>query len=307
MIDADDNSTQWLREMLSTIRSRWPIIVGTAAVFFLMATYYLHTTPYSYTAALRVSSAQASTARPGLGSLGGLAAIAGVGGGVAGESATPFKLYVEGLTSREIATRLSRNPELMRVIFKSEWDSGTGRWREPRGPLRSIKEGVFNVLGIPIYAWEPPGPARMQEFLGNNILVDQNVKTPLVTILFDWTDPVFAVKFLTALHEADDNFVREQARARTESNVAYLRSKVETTSLAEYRSVLFNAIADQAQQMMLVNASAPYAAEPFGPATSSLRPTKPRPIPVLIGTTVAGLIAGTAVAVLLGRRRIRAN
>lgn len=305
-VDPPANDTLWLVELVSTVRARWLLIVATALAFFVMALLYLWTAAYTYTGALRVSSAQTSTQRPGLGALGGLAAIAGVGGGMAGETATPFKLYVEGLTSREVATRLSKNPDLMHVVFKREWDATSGKWLEPKSPLRSIKEGVFRMLGLPIYGWEPPGPARMQEFLGKSIVVDQNIKTPLVTILFDSPDPAFAVKFLTALHEADDNFLREQSRARTQSNIAYLAGKLETVSLAEYRKVLFDAIAEQEQQMMLVNNTTPYAADPFGPATVSLQPTNPRPIPVLVGTTVAGLIAGIAFAVLLGRKGRRA-
>lgn len=301
-IDPTESQTLWLTEMLATVRARWPLILGMALVFFMLALVYLWTATYSYTAALRVSSAQSSTQRPGLGSLGGLAAIAGVGGGLSGESATPFKLYVEGLTSREVAARLSANQPLMQTIFGREWDASAKRWREPTSALRSLKNGVFHLLGLPVYAWEAPGPARMQEFLAKTIVIDQNIKTPLVTIMIESPDPVFAVKFLTQLHAADDAVLREQSRIRTQSNIAYLTSKLETVSLAEYRKVLFDAIAEQEQQMMLVNNTTPYAAEPFGPATVSLRPTKPRPISMLIGTTIAGLIAGVALAVLLGRR-----
>ena len=146
----------------------------------------------------------------------------------------------------------------------------------------------------------------MQDFLGKSIVIDQNIKTPLVTIMFQSPDPVFAVNFLAALHEADDGFLREQSRARTQSNIAYLTSKLETVSLAEYRAVLFNAIAEQEQQMMLVNNATPYAADPFGPATVSLQPTNPRPLLVLIAATIAGLVAGVAFAVLFGRNGRRA-
>lgn len=305
-VDATADDTLWLSELLAKLRARWLVVVATAAVFFVAGLIYLWTAEYTYTAAMRVSSAQTSTQRPGLGALGGLAAIAGVGGGMSGEAATPFKLYVEGLKSREVATRLSRNPELMRVVFKREWDARSGKWREPTSVLRTIKDSVFRILGLPVYPWEAPGPAQLQEFLGENIAIDQNIKTPLVTVTFDAPDPVFAVKFLTALHEADDGFLREQSRARTQSNISYLTGKLETVSLAEYRQVLFDAIAEQEQQMMLVNNATPYAADPFGPATVSLQPTNPRPLLVLIAATIAGLVAGVAFAILFGRKGRRA-
>jgi hypothetical protein len=301
---ANDESV-WLAEVLATLKSRWLVIAGAGALFFLLALVYLWTATYNYTAALRVSSAQATAQRPGLGALGGLAAIAGIGGG-AGEAATPFKLYIEGLQSREVADRLSKNPQIMHAIFAREWDAAAGRWREPASKRHAIKTGVFKLLGLPVYPWSPPGPAELQDFLAEQVIISQNIKTPLVTVLFNSSDPAFAVKFLTALHEADDNYLREQSRARTKSNIGYLAGKLETVSLAEYRKVLFDAIAEQEQQMMLVNNSTPFAAEPFGNPTVSLRPSSPRPIPVLISMTFAGLVAGTGLVLLfgwMGRRR----
>ncbi len=296
----------WLDELLQALRERWLVVVGAGVVAALLALIYLWTAEYKYTAALRVSATQPATGRSaGLGSLGGLAAIAGVGG-LSGESATPFKLYVEGLASREVAARMAANDELMRIIFAREWDAQAKRWREPTSVARSAKKAVFGVLGLPVYAWQAPGPARMQGFLAENISVDQNIKTPLVTISMQSVDPDFAVKFLTELHRVSDQLLREQSRARTESNIAYLTSKLGTVSLAEYRGVLFDSIADQEKQMMLINNAAPFAAEPFGPATASLQPTSPRPLPTLIGATIAGLIFGAAGVMLFGRRKPRA-
>ncbi|MGL4543317.1 MAG: Wzz/FepE/Etk N-terminal domain-containing protein [Polymorphobacter sp.] len=298
--EASRDARLWLAALLATVRARWLLVLGVAATFFVLALVYLWTATYSYTAALRVSAAQTSTARPGLGALGGLAAIAGVGTGMAGETATPFKLYLEGLTSREVATRLSRDPKLMQTVFALEWDAGAQQWREPRSVLRGIKTTAFRLIGLPVYAWQPPNAARLQGFLASNILIDQNIKTPLVTVSINSPDPLFATNFLTILHATNDSFLRQQSRARTEANIAYLTGKLATVSLAEYRKVLFDAIAEQEQQMMLTNSETPYAAEPFGPATASMQPTSPRPLPVLIGTTIAGIIAGLALAILLG-------
>ncbi|TFU03272.1 hypothetical protein EUV02_08770 [Polymorphobacter arshaanensis] len=294
---------RWLGALLENLRAKWWWVAAGGAAFALLALIYLWNADYEYTASLRVSATQPASARSsGLGSLGGLAAIAGVGG-LAGETATPFKLYVEGLQSRAVAKRMADNPELMHTIFAPHWDAATKRWREPASAARTAKNAVFGMLGLPVYAWEPPGAAQMQLFLAENISIDQNIKTPLVTISIQSVDPVFAVKFLTELHRVSDQLLREQSRARTESNIAYLTDKLGTVSMAEYRQVLFDSIADQEKQMMLVNNAAPFAAEPFGPATASLRPTSPRPLPTLIGSTIAGLLFGAAIAMLFGRRK----
>jgi uncharacterized protein involved in exopolysaccharide biosynthesis len=301
MAEANDAVAPWIGEMLRAVRSRWPLVLAIMAAFFVVALVYLRTTSYTYTVGMRVSSAQASSQPGGLGALGGIAAIAGLGGGMAGDTATPFKLYLEGLTSREVATRLSHDPEIMHAVFARQWDARTKSWQQPTSALRGIKNAIFSVLGLPVYPWSPPGAAELQEYLARTVVINQTTKSPLVTLTVESADPAFAIKFLTKLHEANDAFVREQAKARTESNIDYLKTRVDDIGLTQFRQVLFSAIAEQGQQMMLVNATAPYAAEPFGPSSASPRPTAPRPIPVLAGATIAGLIAGLALAALLGR------
>jgi len=302
-VAVDDH--QWLFDVLASLRAGWMIVLASGALFALLALIYLWTATYKYTAALRVSATQTSnTSGGGLGALGGLAAIAGVGG-MGAETATPFKLYVEGLQSREVAALLSKDDALMHIVFARQWDADMKHWHEPGGVGHFVKTGVFRMLGLPNYPWTPPGAAELQLYLGENIAIDQNIKTPLVTISIQSADPVFAVDFLTKLHLVSDQRLREQARARTESNIAYLKSALPGVSLAEVRVVLFNAIADQVQQMMLVNGSAPFAAEPFGPASASLRPTSPRPLPTLVGATIAGLFLGIAWVSLFGRARRR--
>ncbi|HPU15497.1 MAG TPA: Wzz/FepE/Etk N-terminal domain-containing protein [Polymorphobacter sp.] len=296
---------RWLEDVVASLRARWWMIVAGGVVFALIALIYLWTADYKYSAALRVSATQPASGRSaGLGSLGGLAAIAGVGS-LGSDTATPFKLYIESLQSRPVAAALAADPELMHIVFARQWDAQNKRWHEPASTGRAIKNGVFRVLGLPVYGWEAPGAAQMQVFLSENIGIDQNVKTPLVTIGMESPDPAFAVRFLTKLHGVADQLQRDQSRARTESNIAYLTGKLATVSLAEYREVLFNSIADQEKQMMLVNNSAPFAAEPFGPATASLYPTNPRIVPTLIGFTLAGLLVGAAAAVFAGLRRQR--
>lgn len=298
-----DAEYRWLDDALSSLKSGWRFILAGGALFALIALVYLWTADYKYGASLRVSATEPTSARPGgLGSLGGLAAIAGVGG-LGGETATPFKLYLESLQSRPVATVLAADPAVMHTIFASEWDAGGKRWREPHSVGRSLKNGVLGLLGLPVDRWTPPDAARLQLFLAENIAIDQNIKTPLVTIGMESTDPQFATGFLTKLHLAADQLLREQSRTRTESNIAYLTGKLATVSLAEYREVLFDSIADQEKQMMLVNSTAPFAADPFGPATSSLHPTSPRIVPTLVGATLAGLLVGAALAIAVGLRR----
>jgi uncharacterized protein involved in exopolysaccharide biosynthesis len=57
---------------------------------------------------------------------------------------------------------------------------------------------------------------------------------------------------------------------------------------------------------MLAYSNAAYAADPFDQVTVSATPTRPRPVPLLIGAAVAGLIFGTVLALVWRRRAVAA-
>lgn len=296
----------WPRQALTIILARWPVIVAALAALVLAAVIYLRTTTYEYTATLRATAAPSSLNEPsGMDRLGGLASLAGIPG--SSTTATPFKLYLEGFYAREVADRLSRDRSLMRTVFAREWDGATRGWREPTSFTSGLKRGVYNILGIPRPAWKPPSGARLQEYIAEEVVVTESVKTPLVTVTFNAVDSQFAVRFLQQLDQTTDNYLREQAARRTRGNIAYLSDKLRVVTLAEQRQALFSALSDQERELMLANSAEPYAAQPFGAVTSSLIPTKPRPALLLVGAVVAGLLIGVTLALVLGpTRRMRA-
>ncbi len=300
---ADDT---WLADIRATLAARWLLIAVVTLVAVIAAIVYLRGATYVYSAQLRVYAAPSTTGQPTSGgALGGLASLAGISAPGA-ESATPFRLYLEGVGAREVAERMARDRDLMRGIFANEYDPVTRSWRERRGFFGSLKRSVWDVLGLPVTPWRAPDAARLQAVIAKRVAVVQSVKSPLVSISFDHPDPKFAVRFLTVLGRTVDDYLRERQQERTRNNIAYLSEKLRGVTFAEQRQVLFNALSEQERQAMLANSLAPYAANPFGVATASLTPTKPKQLPLLLGGLIGGLIAGTALSLLLGRPRRRA-
>ncbi len=294
----DDMGGRWLVDVWAKIRRRkWTVLAFTLAAL-LIAVVYLRTADYVYTATLRVSPApSAAGGGPELGALGSLASLTGLGVG-SSETATPFRLYVEGVYAREVADRLSRDDAIMHTVFAGEWDTTRRSYRQRQGMLSSLKDGVFGVLGIPTNAWAAPDGARLQGFIGSAVVVTQSVKSPLVTVSFGATDPAFATRFLAKLDRTIDDYLREKALARSRQNVTYLSQKLAMVTLAEHRQVLAAALASEERQLMLASNPAPYAADLFDRVTASLGPTSPRPLPVLLSALVAGLLLGIAAAIV---------
>ena len=273
-------------------------------VFLLIGIAYLHLAEYRYTAEMRVVASQAPENNTGLGSakLGNLASLVGISAD--GEKASPFKLYIEELTSREVAAALVPQPAIMRTIFNKEWDVGTRGWRRPTPS--PFLDGMKALLGFPPQEWRAPDAARLQDYLRRSIKIDDDPKRTVTIIRFDHADPRFAIALLTALNVAADHHLKTAALTRANQFAKYLDARLATVVLTEHRVALAMALSEQEKQIMLASSDAPYAADLVEAPNASLAPTSPRAVIVLMASLVFGLVLGTLgamVAIAIAQHR----
>ncbi len=292
----------WLANGWRAVLRRWWLVLGVTLIATLIAVFYLRGADYLYTASLRVSPApSAQPPRQGLGALSSLASLAGVSTDTA-EAASPFRLYLEGVYAPEVADRLAREPDVMHTIFARDWDPVRRVWRAPSSTFGGLRKSLYGLLNAPVAEWQPPNGERLRQFIADNVGVGQSTKSPLATVSFEATDPAFAMHFLTLLDRADDEYLRAKTLARSRQNVTYLSQELGMATLAEHRQVLSAQLSDQERQLMMASNPAPYAADPFGRVTVSPQPTHPKPIAVLMGFILAGLVLGVVLALLMARR-----
>jgi hypothetical protein len=292
--------------LLADIGRRWWLLPAGLLLGLALVTVYLNRAPHFYTAELKVHPAPSTSGKAPATPLGGLAAIAGLGGGGGGNDAvTPFRFYLDGLYSAEVANRLAKDKALMQALFANEWDAREQRWREPSSIGASIRSGLAGLLGLPRFGWQPPDGNRLQGYIADAVRVRQSVRTPVVTLVHEAPDPAFAASFLTRLHAVLDDYLREQQARRTQGNISYLSGELQKATLAEQRRSLVGALAEQERQAMLVFAQAPYAADTLDDTIVSPVPTRPRPVPLLAGGGVAGLLLGVVLALLMAARARR--
>jgi uncharacterized protein involved in exopolysaccharide biosynthesis len=284
-------------EVLVALSSFWRTIAIVTGAALALAVVYLHLTTHKYTAELKVaptlSSANSITSR--LGGLGALASLAGLNEFL-GDDSQPFQLYLEGLHSQEAADALAKNQLIMRTIFRKEWDSDRGTWRAP--PFAQLKRFVKRSFGLPASQWSPPDAARLREYLRKHVEITQSLKTSVVTVTLDYSDPDFAVTFLTALDKAVDETLRESKLERSKAFIAYLTAQLEKVTVVEHRQALSVLLGEEERSRMLASSGAPIAAETFGRPAASLYPTKPRVILVLVGSILGGIMLGCLVVIL---------
>ena len=286
-----------LDQAIARIRGQKNTVFTAVLIAVLLAIIYLHLVQYNYTATLMVSPVMSSSGsvQGKLRGLSGLASLAGVN--IGDDAATQsFMLYQEGLYSRDVANELAKNPELMHVVFHKQWDAGKKQWLRPSGPVAVLVPLVKEVIGIPIRPWNPPDGAALQDYISKTVAVDSDPLKPVVTITYRDEDPKFAVKFLNALNRAVDYKLRNIALVRADEYVDYLSAQLNTVTNADIRQALMSTLSDQEKAKMMVHATAPYAAQPFGPPSASPKPTSPNPTLILFIAVVFGTLFGVGAA-----------
>jgi hypothetical protein len=284
---------------------RWRIVfLLSIALCVLLAVLYLRVATPRYTVTLQLAPISTSPIATS-GALGMLGALAGANFDLGGGT-QPFQLFQAGLQSRVAADALAADQALMRRIYFREWSDAEGSWREPPpDPVRTAINTVKTFLGLPVYPWQPPGGARLAQFLRTQVRLSQSRTNPLVTVEVQMADPRLAADFLVQLHATVDRIMRQRALSRAEGYIDSITAQLQRVTVSDYRQALTQNLGEQEKIRMMASANVAFSSEIFsGPAISPL-PTSPSSWGALAAAIVGGTIMATGIALLLEYRRSR--
>ena len=281
------------------------IILG-VALGLVAAVFYLNRATFLYTATMKVTAAPSSQSSSSsrLGALGGLASLAGMS--VGATAASPFDIYLETLTTENVARRLASDPRIMRTVFKSDWNIQARRWEEPRQGIRArLGRSLKQAIGVPVAIWRAPRERELAGFLSSQMEILRDAKSPVVTITLRHSNPQFAAELLSAVNREADRLIRDNVLVRSRSYADYLSHRLPTVTVAEQREALTQVLSEQEKSIMMASSSVSFAATVVsGPVVSPL-PTKPNVMMVILVGILGGGIVGSSVA-LIDWRRLRA-
>jgi uncharacterized protein involved in exopolysaccharide biosynthesis len=269
---------------------RWWIIISTG-LFLTVFTAVAFLLPPKYRAVTVVMSAGIErnalngSANSIVGSLGGLASLAGVSIG-GGDVATEESLAV--LQSRGFTEAFISEKNLMPLFFARKWDAAAGKWKvgEQKIPtlhkaFRYFDEGVRKVT--------------------------EDKKTKLIKVQIDWKDRHEAADWANELVRRLNSEMRSRAIAKAEASLAFLEKELTVTTEIGERQTLLHLIEAQIRQRMLATVTEEYAFRIVDTATApdadeSVRPTK---LFMVAAGLVIGLMVGTLSVLMFGVDRGR--
>jgi len=227
--------------LLTLWRHRWWIIFSTVLVTCAAAAVWQLSRPiYRATIVLVPASADqgglGATLSGALGSIGGLASMAGLG--IGGESVeTEASLAV--LRSREFTEKFISDKQIMPLLFEDAWDAKSSTWKDPG---------------------DAPTLARANKLFNTGIrTISQDKRTSLVTMYIDWRDRSQAAQWANELVDRLNFEMRDRAIAKANASLGFLQKELETTQVLGTQEAINRLIESQIRQRMFANVTREYA------------------------------------------------
>ena len=243
-------------------------VIAATTIFALGSLAYALLAKEIYRAEVLLAPA-AEQSTPGIGGqLGGLAALAGVS---VGEGDDVVALAV--LQSREFARQFIEQLDLLPIFFEDEWDAENERWREDDlTEAPDVRDGV--------------------KFFHEEIFeVSEELRTGLVTLTIEWTDPDIAAEWASILVLRLNDRLRERALQEAQTNVDYLQSEMAKATLITLQESIGRLLEAELPKLMLAKGNEEFAFKIVDPAFPPRERERPkRALTTIIGTILGGLL-----------------
>jgi len=208
---------------------------------------------------------------------GGIAELAGIdiGGGGGRKVEAMATLMSHGFVRDFIVAN-----DLMPILYAERWDANTKAWRKGAKP--------------------PTMEMAVKRFIGRRT-IDENTKSGLVTVRFDWYSPELAAKWTNAMIEMVNDRMRTVDINTAEKSLQYLNVEMANANAVELRQAVSQLIETQVNNKMMANVQRDYAYHFIDRAEPPQSKQGPKRTLISIGGGVIGLIL--AIGYIVIRRR----
>ncbi|MEO6079216.1 MAG: Wzz/FepE/Etk N-terminal domain-containing protein [Steroidobacteraceae bacterium] len=274
-----------MRELFTALSlKRWWIIASIVVCTALAIAYVSVATPVYRASTILAPAANEDGLNLGsaLGQLGGIAALAGVGGGQG--AGTEEALAV--LRSREFTERFLREEAVLPRLYPKLWDTVKGEWNVPEGQR-------------PTYA------KAYRRFHTAIRSVQQDKKTGFTTLNIDWHDREQAADWANKLVARINEEMRRRAMSKAVKSLGFLERELQTTVAIETRDAISRLMESQIKQRMLANVTEEYAFRVVDRAlpADADEPVRPKKLALIAIGFIAGSMLGVALALWRAWRR----
>lgn len=259
-------------------QGKWRLAAIVTTCASLAVAYALLATEW-YRAEVVLAPASEQTSQGLIGQFGGLAGLAGlsVGGGASVEP-------VAVLRSREFAMEFIDEQGLLPILFEADWDAEAARWKRSNPDDWPDLRDAVKIFDEKIRT------------------VHEDVRTGLVTLSIEWTDPELAAIWANLLVTKLNRRMRDRVLIEAQSNVDFLRAQMEETNVVTLQQSIGRLLESELQRLMLARGNEEFSFRVIDRAQPPKYRVRPaRAFIVVIATFLGGVLG----CVYLAARSVR--
>ncbi len=296
-------------DVFAMILRRWLLFIGITALCFVLAVVFLQFSTRAYTIEMIIGP----TASDGVAGRGARLTLQSPDEQLIrhapiemdkDESLSDFSRFIELMTSKEISERLIKqvNIDLLKRVFPDQWNERRNNWQPPQSLSQRLVR-FLNWLGRGGDTWEPPNAVSLSDHLSQSMRIEPVGTSAMRRVVYRHPDRVFGIQLLNAVYQATDDYLRDQAKQRTEAEIAYIDQALQRVRLVEHRRALTNLLASQEQTQMMISVDLPFAADQIEASHAHSIPNWPPVIPVFILSLIVGGLLAVIVIYILETRK----
>jgi len=273
-----------LRAILSVIWcAKWWMVVITIIFTFLAVVYAINQPNiYKAEALLAPAESKGNSGLAGLaGQFGGLASLAGVNLGAQGGNKA--QLALEVMKSRKFTSEFIEERKLMpNLMAAKSWD--------PKSGVVIYDEALYNqkskewMREVTLFREPKPSMQEAYKAFRKILTINTDKDTGMVTISIEHISPNIAKMWVDWLVEDINQSMKERDVLEANQSTDFLTKQLESTNVADIRSVLYNLIEEQAKTIMFANVRDEYVFKTIDPAVVPESKDRPhRGLIILLG------------------------
>jgi uncharacterized protein involved in exopolysaccharide biosynthesis len=278
-----------LLQMWNTVwKDRWLIIAITATCAIISIVYALLATQWWRAEVVLVQAHQRQGLSGQLGSLAGLASLAGLNISERGDSAEALAV----LRSREFTQSFIEEQKLLPVLFADKWDAKAGRWKSSDPEQQPDVRDAIKLFENRVRS------------------ITENKKTGVITLGIEWKDKVEAARWANLFAQRANDRMRNRAQIEAERNVKFLREEATATTVVTLQQSISRLLEHELETLMLARGSEEFAFRVVDRATvPKWRSSPKRTLTVVLATMAGGLLSLVVVYLrhVLRRQRVSAG
>jgi len=274
-------------DVIAWLRSNWmPILVSASCCVLLGIAYILVASPRYKVETLLAPENTANTNQL-LSQFGSQLGALGLGGVLNQGGHNRSEVSIAILESRQFLGDFIKRHSLLPALFESRWDEDEKDWADNDDAPPTINDGY-------------------QLFSEKVLLIERNEVSGFVTVSVEWSDAKVAHYWLVSLIRELNEDVRQRERDEATRSLEFLRDELARTEIMELREALHQLSRAELQKLTLANVREEFAFKTIDPPNIPDLDDQiwPRPVLILLGSVIFGLLFGIAIAVLLTAWRL---